>query len=361
MAKPVLSTLSAPDDPAWNSSVEVLDPARHLLHWLRDFWRLSKSRQAVVVRGTVDFHELYRDLLGIALLKLRRTRPRVVVSDATIEPGSRKVMARLPARVAPVLPALSRLLIRAADGPHVRWCVLSREELELFPRTWGVPAGRVVFTPFAHTLWHGGEHEPTSDDGYLFSGGNSLRNYDLLVDAVAGLPVELVIATGWRPHPPRPGLRVGKVSHEEFLRLLRHCRGLVLPLQAATRSTGQQTYLNAMALGKPVIVTDAPGVRDHIEDGVTGVVVPPTAEALRSAVRRLLDPAHAERFAAMGLRARERVLAGFTEERYRESLLRVAGVRPVQDWDLTAATRSSRAAAVAVRPATPARRSGEPV
>ena len=32
-------------------------------------------------------------------------------------------------------------------------------------------------------------------------------------------------------------------------------------------NVGQQTYLNAMALGKLVIVTKAPGVGDYIENG----------------------------------------------------------------------------------------------
>src|SRR3954452_18956046 len=89
--KPVLTTMHADDDQHWNAWVDVIRVSEHpgLPRWLRAFWSSSAGRSAVFVRGTVAFHERYRDLLGIALLKLRRRRPLVVVSDATLEPGSR--------------------------------------------------------------------------------------------------------------------------------------------------------------------------------------------------------------------------------------------------------------------------------
>jgi glycosyltransferase involved in cell wall biosynthesis len=100
----------------------------------------------------------------------------------------------------------------------------------------------------------------------------------------------------------------------------------VVPIERSTRSAGQQTYLNAMALGKPVIVTDAPGVRDYIEHEVTGFVVPPETQALNRVIQYVMDPGNAEETAAVGRRAREHVLALFDEYRYRRQLLTIAGV-----------------------------------
>ena len=78
---------------------------------------------------------------------------------------------------------------------------------------------------------------------------------------------------------------------------------------------------------KPVIATDVGGTREVIEDGVTGILIPPgDVPALTAAIRKVLnDPALA---AAMGKAGRERVVNHFaahaiaakTEEVYRRVL-----------------------------------------
>jgi glycosyltransferase involved in cell wall biosynthesis len=66
----------------------------------------------------------------------------------------------------------------------------------------------------------------------------------------------------------------------------------------------------AMAHGRPVVATDVGGLADAVEDGVTGLLVPPRdLPALRAAIKRLLgDPALR---AELGANARRRA-----EERY---------------------------------------------
>jgi glycosyltransferase involved in cell wall biosynthesis len=105
-------------------------------------------------------------------------------------------------------------------------------------------------------------------------------------------------------------------------------RLVVVALLPSRRSAGQQTYLNAMLLGKPTIVSDTVGVREYIEDGVTGVIVPPgDASALREAILDVLDPANADRYETMGRRAREAVLARHTLVDYWDhELLDAAGI-----------------------------------
>ncbi len=74
----------------------------------------------------------------------------------------------------------------------------------------------------------------------------------------------------------------------------------------------------AMRAGKPVIASHVGGLRELVEDGVTGRLIPPdSAEALRAAL--LMDDAQALR--AMGEKARERYLACFTAKRMNDSLL----------------------------------------
>jgi phosphatidylinositol alpha-1,6-mannosyltransferase len=58
-------------------------------------------------------------------------------------------------------------------------------------------------------------------------------------------------------------------------------------------------YLEASACGKPIVATDAGGIRDAVKDGETGIVVPDgDVDAVANAVKRLLD--HPEQADAMG-------------------------------------------------------------
>jgi hypothetical protein len=227
-------------------------------------------------------------------------------------------------RLAVVVPLLARTAVRLVDGPYVRYGVLSSEEVRTFPTTWKVPAHRVVRTGFQHTLNGGGEHMSVTDGGYLFAGGNSVRDHDLLADAIDGAPWDVVVAADWTPQRPLPNLVAGPVPHGEFLQLLAGSRAVVVPLARSTRSAGQQTYLNAMALGKPCVVTDAPGVRDFIEDGVNGLIAAPDAVSLRARLDEVMAAGTGSR--EIGERAREDVLAHHTEFTYRRDLLRLAGL-----------------------------------
>lgn len=77
-----------------------------------------------------------------------------------------------------------------------------------------------------------------------------------------------------------------------------------------------RALLEAAACGRPLIVTDVPGCRRFVRDGVEGLVVPPDdAAALADAIGRLAGDAALRR--RMGRAARARLLDGFTEAHVR--------------------------------------------
>lgn len=90
--------------------------------------------------------------------------------------------------------------------------------------------------------------------------------------------------------------------------------------------------LEGMASGKPVIATSVGGVPELIEDGVTGLLVPPgDEEALARALERFLaDPSAA---ASLGAAARRRVAERFTEDVQMRAITRLVegGFRSVCD------------------------------
>lgn len=78
-----------------------------------------------------------------------------------------------------------------------------------------------------------------------------------------------------------------------------------------------RVLLEAMALEKPVVGTQAGGVLEVVEDGVTGVLVPPAnPEALAEGIIRLLDDPTQAR--AMGRAGRRRVETYFNLRRHAE-------------------------------------------
>jgi glycosyltransferase involved in cell wall biosynthesis len=315
----LLTTWHFPGREKWEARCEMLD--RDSISRLALFARLARGargRRALILDGSVGPSDLYVDLLAAIAIRRRPggSRVPIVVGECQWKLGGSQ-LDRLT----------TRLGLRALDGPRIAYCVLTEWERERFAATWGVDPARVFVTPYCHTLSDADLAAPTSTDGPVFAGGNSLRDYGPLVAAAAEIDAPVTLATKLLEGVPlAANVTAGPVPYERFFELLRSARAVVVPLAGRDdRTAGQQTYLNAMALGKPTIVTDSPGVREYVEDGRTGIVVPPSdPEALAEALRWALDPANAGAVAQMAAAAKESARTTFSPERYAQSLLEVA-------------------------------------
>jgi glycosyltransferase involved in cell wall biosynthesis len=77
--------------------------------------------------------------------------------------------------------------------------------------------------------------------------------------------------------------------------------------------------LEAAACARSLVVSDVPGCRHFVRDGIEGLVVPPgDAAALAGALGRLASDASLRR--KLGDAARERLVAGYTEMIVRREL-----------------------------------------
>lgn len=84
-------------------------------------------------------------------------------------------------------------------------------------------------------------------------------------------------------------------------------------LPAITREGLPRSLLEAAASARPLIVTDVPGCRHFVRNGIDGLIVPPEdPTALADALAVLASDV--DRRHRMGLAARERLLSGFTVE-----------------------------------------------
>lgn len=86
----------------------------------------------------------------------------------------------------------------------------------------------------------------------------------------------------------------------------------IFVLPAISREGMPRALLEAAAAERPLVVTDVPGCRHFVVDGVEGFIVPPgDARALADALVRLATDQDLRR--RMGRAARAKVLAGYTE------------------------------------------------
>ncbi len=205
---------------------------------------------------------------------------------------------------------------------------LSRRELE---SRYGVPSSRItvvgsrVDTDF---------FRPDPDAAVrpqVCAAGAVNRDYATLIEAMAplGIPTKIAADTAWRystgateapPLPPSVEMRSWG-SYQNLRALYAESAVVVVPLERPMLS-GVTVALEAMAMGKPVILTHNRYVEDFLRDGESGFFVPAgNADALRRKVQHLLDrPDEAER---VGARAREWVLERFTVARYVQKILSV--------------------------------------
>jgi hypothetical protein len=192
--------------------------------------------------------------------------------------------------------ALARLALRRADVLAVQ----NAGDLATARRE--VPESRAVVVP-----------HPSEPPSCLVPRGEARARLDLpevrraLPDAIlllAGEPWGEAKALASRPAPPGVRLLLRFLPAEERGLLFDACDAVVCPYRHAT---GSGIAADAVAHGRPVLGSDVPGLSVVVEDGVSGLLVPPgDPRALAGAMLRFvgegLGPRLSAGAAALGAR-----------------------------------------------------------
>jgi glycosyltransferase involved in cell wall biosynthesis len=84
--------------------------------------------------------------------------------------------------------------------------------------------------------------------------------------------------------------KVPHVSHRELRQLYARASVVAVATTNNLHASGMTVSLEAMATGRPVVMTRTPGIEDYINDGVSGFLTAPTDHiALAGKVVRLLE------------------------------------------------------------------------
>ena len=277
---------------------------------------LGELNRSDVVYSTVDTVGIPLALLG----RLGRVKAPVVY--AAIGLPERLEQLRGPAAPRLFADAFRRLRTIVAYG----WGEV--EEL----RTWvGSDGASVEFVAFGVDAEHF-RPEPSvqSEDDVVSIGADRTRDFELLVDLARRLPERSFHVVASADNAPAPDALPANVRLEvdvPFARVrecLLRARVVALPVRDNTYSGATTTLLQAMACGKPTVVTRTAAIAQgyHLDDGVNcRLVAPGDLAALEHAVVGVLDDRGLA--AGLGLRARETVERYLTWPMYANEIRRL--------------------------------------
>jgi glycosyltransferase involved in cell wall biosynthesis len=197
---------------------------------------------------------------------------------------------------------------------------------------YGVPLEQIAWRPYALYPGHFAPGPDVSECHFIMSGGNHLRDLDVLRLATDRLPAGvhsvLLYDQGERFEGNAHLLHEGEVSLRSFYHAIAHSRFVVVPLREDVyRAAGVTVIVMALMAGRPVVATSTAATRDYIQDGTEGLLVPPgDANALADAIARLdTDAALLSRLAAGARHASTRV----TTEHWADQIVSGQPLHPV--------------------------------
>ena len=275
-------------------------------------WSAWLAARRCGVPFVTTWHGVYgEDFPGKRLYNSVMARGRIVIAI------SRYIAARVEHAYG-VPPARIRIIHRGVD-PEIfdPWRVVG-ERVHRLAQAWRVPTGvPVVMLPARLTRWKGAEilieAAARLGDGVfclLVGGGHAGGRYARALEQ-----------------------RAGMLGMADRLRITGHCDDMPAALALADVVVSAslrpepfgRSVIEAQAMGRPVVAFDHGGAAETVQDGQTGLLVPPgDDEALARAIGTALAMDGCAR-AALGERARAAVMASYTTAAMQRATLDVYG------------------------------------
>ncbi len=171
----------------------------------------------------------------------------------------------------------------------------SRRECDLYASRFGVPRAKFHAVPCKVNIspqWRPGRPDRTLDlpRPYIASAGRTNRDYATLAKSCENQPWPVIVATDLILGEDLPANMFVRsdLFWGDYLQFLADSAFVVVPLKHSDESSGQMVMLEAMLLGKAVIVTRTTTTIEYGRNEETCVFVPPDdPEALAAAIERL--------------------------------------------------------------------------
>lgn len=183
-------------------------------------------------------------------------------------------------------------------------------------RHYQINPGKLKYVPFKINSYDYVIQKETSDKGYIFSGGQSRRDFDTLIEAAGHFPYPVKIVTPHQRHnvhgttidksnvPPNVEIIHDDGTIESFVSYIAVSRLVVIPLKANDfASTGTSVYLMAMAMKKCVVISSGPTTQDILTPDLAIIIPPEDPTSMAIAIKKaFMDHEYRYRIAENGCR-----------------------------------------------------------
>jgi glycosyltransferase involved in cell wall biosynthesis len=146
------------------------------------------------------------------------------------------------------------------------FCCTSTEEEAIYSRMFNIPRSRIVFLPLVESSSNFNEPSHPKKD-YIFSYGNSDRDFETLIRAVSHLSIKTyILSQRYKYHTPLPenvSILRDRISEKELVEWIASSRMVVLPLNDYRISAGQISMLEVMALARPLVITENMATKEY--------------------------------------------------------------------------------------------------
>ena len=255
---------------------------KFFLSILTNAWR-ARSASVLFISNPAK-----EELLFIFLAKtLYRSRLKTFVFDLIMQgSGARKYRP---------LTRIKRTLLLVVDV-----FIFIHKDTSGYEQSYGIPRSRCRYVPFKPNNCDLADKVTPRDGEYAVALGASQRDYKLLIDAIADSPIPLKIIlpeSSIKAHRGHIGYEhlPGNVEHVKtpvnrlaWSRYIAESRLVVIPIiPGVIQPAGISVYLEAMILGKPVIITRGASTEGILHEDLAVTVPPGDVQALHAAVCRV--------------------------------------------------------------------------
>jgi glycosyltransferase involved in cell wall biosynthesis len=250
--------------------------------------------------------------LAVICTLLRLKRPKLVILCY----NHRSFLVRMP--------WLTKLILKSTD---IITTVTKWEE-EYYRKILPIAPEKIQFCALGWYDVNPGEtnsEEPVED--FIFSSGRSYRDYVTLASALEGIQTRAIInARKFNIEGvsfPDNVVINDLLPVKDFWKLLRQAKFIVIPLIQTPHAAGDTVIIQAMSAGKAVIATQSPTTMTYVQEGITGLLVPPGDPiALKKAMLYLLE--HPDIAREMGCAARKKFEDEYTFYAFSERIYKTA-------------------------------------
>jgi glycosyltransferase involved in cell wall biosynthesis len=185
----------------------------------------------------------------------------------------------------------------------------------------------VYFIPYCEDPDFALDESQISDSRYLFTGGYTNRDYDLIIECARLNPIVRFVVVVSKLNKDLKGEEMPDnitlyedIDISTFNELMRKSYGVVIPLKENVGSSGQMLCLGAMKMSKPIIYCNISSINHYFSDNSFGIpYLLGDINSLNDAIRKLYSDDYDHR--EMGKKAYSHYIENFTLNTRNEMLL----------------------------------------